>query len=71
MKLVLKVGMGHWGPSVSGEVSRKSMVHDTGLIDRERKCPSHLLPVPLNMSECRVLSKWVLSLQDSGCLVTE
>ena len=26
-----KVEMGHWGPSVSGDVIRKSMVHDTKL----------------------------------------
>ena len=42
-----------------------------GLIDGEHKCPSHLLPVLLNMSECRVLSKRVLSLWYSGHLVTE
>ena len=29
MKLVSKVGMGRWGPSVVKEKYRKSMVHDT------------------------------------------
>ena len=29
MRVDLKVEMGHWGLSVSGEVIRKSMVHDS------------------------------------------